>query len=85
MGYSENNLRRAVNKTSNLKKVLYTKNIYTLKLLLNIVTAGIEALVILENKFLYACVKESMLGGSLVTMAWRILRLQMEMASRYGG
>jgi hypothetical protein len=28
----------------------------------------------------------AMLGGSLVTMAWRILRLQMEeTASRYGG
>jgi hypothetical protein len=30
-----------------------------LKLLLNIVTFGIEALVILSNKFLYACVKQS--------------------------
>jgi hypothetical protein len=36
---------------------LYTKNMYILKLLLNVVTAGIEALV-LGNKFLYACVKE---------------------------
>jgi hypothetical protein len=26
----------------------------------------------------------SMLGGSLVTMAWRVLRLRMEKASRYG-
>jgi hypothetical protein len=34
------------------------KNMYMLKLLLNIVTAGIEALVVLGNKFLYACVKE---------------------------
>jgi hypothetical protein len=29
-----------------------------LKLLLNIVTVGIEAIVISENKFSYACVKE---------------------------
>jgi hypothetical protein len=34
-----------------------TKNKYILKLLLNIVTAWIEALV-LGNKFLYACVKD---------------------------
>jgi hypothetical protein len=31
---------------------------YVLKLLLNIVTAGIEALVVMGNKFLYASVKE---------------------------
>jgi hypothetical protein len=31
---------------------------YIHKLLLNIVTAGIEAFVVSENKFLYACVKE---------------------------
>jgi hypothetical protein len=37
--------------------LLYTKNKYILKLLLNIVTAWIEALV-LGNKFLCACVKE---------------------------
>jgi hypothetical protein len=36
------------------KHVLYTKNTYILKLLLNIVTAGIEALVASGNKFLYA-------------------------------
>jgi hypothetical protein len=41
----------AVNKTSNVKKLLYTKNKYILKLLLNIVTAGFEALVVSENKF----------------------------------
>jgi hypothetical protein len=29
-----------------------------LKLLLNVVTAGIGALVVLENTFLYACIKE---------------------------
>jgi hypothetical protein len=29
-----------------------------LKLLLNIVTAGIKALVVSGNRFLYACVKE---------------------------
>jgi hypothetical protein len=40
------------------KKLLYTKNTYIRKLLLNIVTAGIEALVVLGNEFLYACVKE---------------------------
>jgi hypothetical protein len=34
------------------------KNTYILKLLLNVVAAGIEALVILGNKFLHACVKE---------------------------
>jgi hypothetical protein len=31
---------------------------YTLNLLLNIVTTGIEALVVWGNKFMYACVKE---------------------------
>jgi hypothetical protein len=40
------------------KKLLHTRNTYILKLLLNIITARIEALVILGNKFLYACVKE---------------------------
>jgi hypothetical protein len=40
------------------KKLLYTKNMYILKLLLSIVTAGIEALVMPANKILYACVKE---------------------------
>jgi hypothetical protein len=39
------------------KNFLYTKNICILKLILNVVTAGIEALVS-GNKFLYACVKE---------------------------
>jgi hypothetical protein len=34
------------------------RNAYILKLLLNIVTAGIEALVVSRNKFLHACVKE---------------------------
>jgi hypothetical protein len=37
--------------------ILVYKNTYILKLLLNIVTAGIEALV-LGNTFVYACVKE---------------------------
>jgi hypothetical protein len=37
--------------------LLYIKNKYILKLLLNVVTSGIEGLVS-ENKFLYACVKE---------------------------
>jgi hypothetical protein len=40
------------------KNVLCTKNMYILRLLLNVVTGGIEALVILVNKFLHACVKE---------------------------
>jgi hypothetical protein len=40
------------------KKLLYTKNMYILKLLLNVVTAGIEAFVVLGNNFLYASVKE---------------------------
>jgi hypothetical protein len=38
--------------------MLYTENKYILKLLLNKVTAWIEALVIWGNAFLYACVKE---------------------------
>jgi hypothetical protein len=38
--------------------LLYTKNTYILKLFLSLVTAGTEALLILGNKFLYACVKE---------------------------
>jgi hypothetical protein len=37
---------------------LYTKNMSVLKLLLTIVTAGIEALVVPGNKCLYACVNE---------------------------
>jgi hypothetical protein len=39
------------------KKMLYTKNMYILMLLLNIVTIRNEAHVIQGNKFLYACVK----------------------------
>jgi hypothetical protein len=38
--------------------LLYTRNMYILKLRLNVFTAGIEALVITVNKFLHACVKE---------------------------
>jgi hypothetical protein len=41
-----------------MKKNVFTKNTYMLKLLLNIVTARIETLVASGNKFLYACVKE---------------------------
>jgi hypothetical protein len=37
---------------------MYTKNINILQLLLNIVTAKIEARAVLGNKILYACVKE---------------------------
>jgi hypothetical protein len=40
------------------KNVLNTKNMYILKLLVNVVTAGIEELIVLGNKFLYACIKE---------------------------
>jgi hypothetical protein len=40
------------------KTILYTKNTYILKLVLNVVTTGIEALVLSGNKFMYACVKE---------------------------
>jgi hypothetical protein len=38
------------------KKLLYTKTTCVLKLLLNIVTTGTEALVVSGNKFLYAYV-----------------------------
>jgi hypothetical protein len=57
--YSESSLQWwAVNKTCNEKKnLLYTKNTYILKWLLNVVTARIEA-VAWRNKFLYAYVKE---------------------------
>jgi hypothetical protein len=60
-GYSESNLRWAVNKTSNktTKNVLHTKNLHILKLLLNVVTAGIEALVVLGNKFCEPVSKKS--------------------------
>jgi hypothetical protein len=41
------------------KKILICrKDTYILKLLLNIVTAGIEAPVTSRNKFLHACIKE---------------------------
>jgi hypothetical protein len=48
-------LTKQAMRTTNL---LHTKNKYILKLLLNKVTAGIEALVVSENKLLYVCVKE---------------------------
>jgi hypothetical protein len=38
--------------------LLHTRNIYTLQLLLNLVTAGTGALVVSWNKLLYACVKD---------------------------
>jgi hypothetical protein len=57
--YVESNLRWAVNERRNEKKrLLYTKTKNILKLFLNQVTAGIEAHVVSENKFLYAYVKE---------------------------
>jgi hypothetical protein len=38
------------------------------------------------NNFYGATMKRTMLGGSLVTTAWRVLRLRMEETpSRYGG
>jgi hypothetical protein len=46
-GYSE-----LLTKQVMRKKVLYKKNVYILKLLLNVVTARIEAPVVLVNKFL---------------------------------
>jgi hypothetical protein len=54
-GYSGSNLRSAANKTSNKEKLLYTEiRTYLLKRLLNVFTAGIQAL-LSENKLLYAC------------------------------
>jgi hypothetical protein len=45
-GYLESNLQCGVNKTSSeKKKLLYTKNTYILKLLLNVVTTESETLV----------------------------------------
>jgi hypothetical protein len=38
--------------------MLYIKNTYILKLLLNVVTARIKALIEPEYTFLYVCVKE---------------------------
>jgi hypothetical protein len=40
------------------KMLLYTKNTHILQLLLNMVTARIEALVASGSKFIYAFVKE---------------------------
>jgi uncharacterized membrane protein len=40
------------------KNFIACKNTYILKLLLNVVTIGIMALVLSGNKFLYACVRE---------------------------
>jgi hypothetical protein len=58
-GYWESKLHGAINKASNDKNIdKYKKKKDTLKLLLNVVTAEIEAFVILGSTFLYACVKE---------------------------
>jgi hypothetical protein len=60
VGYSESNLQWAVNKTSNDKKIImYQTNTYILKLLLNVVNAGIQALVISGNKFCVPVSKKS--------------------------
>jgi hypothetical protein len=56
-GYSESNLRWAVKTQTIRKKLLYTKNMYMLKLLIKAVSVGIEAL-LSGNKFSYACIKE---------------------------
>jgi hypothetical protein len=56
-GCLESNIQGAVNRKSNEKKVIYKKYVI-LELLLDVVTARIEALV-LGNKFLYAYVKTS--------------------------
>jgi hypothetical protein len=40
-------------KQATRKKLLYIKITYILKLLLNVVTAGIEILVVSENKYMY--------------------------------
>jgi hypothetical protein len=55
-GYLESNFWSAVNKTVGGKKYYIKK--YILKLLINVVTAKIEALFVLRNKFLCAFVKE---------------------------
>jgi hypothetical protein len=55
--YSESNLCWAVNKQWENKN--YIQKIRTYALLLNVVTAKIEALVLSGNKFLYACVREN--------------------------
>jgi hypothetical protein len=65
VGYSESNLLWASNKTSNEENyIIYIYiyiyiyiNKYILKLHLDAVTTGTEA-VVSRNKFLYACVKE---------------------------
>jgi hypothetical protein len=40
------------------KNLIYKRNTYILKLLRNTVTAGIEALVLSRNNFIYVCDKE---------------------------
>jgi hypothetical protein len=46
-GYLESNLQWAVNKTNSEEKILlYAKNIYIFKILLNIYTAAIEVFVV---------------------------------------
>jgi hypothetical protein len=58
-GYLKSNLQWAVNKTSNKEQIIvYKKYVHTRKLVLNIVTVEIEALVVSGNTFLYACIKE---------------------------
>jgi uncharacterized membrane protein len=58
VGYSESNLWCAVHKTCTEKnKFIIYKNMYICKILLNVIAAGFEALVVLGNKLLYACVK----------------------------
>jgi hypothetical protein len=49
---------KLLTKQTTRKNLLYAKNTYILKLLQNLVTAGIEAFVVSGNRFWYACVKE---------------------------
>jgi hypothetical protein len=58
-GCSESNFSELLTNQAMRKKiVLCRKNVYIRKLLLIVVTAGIEALVLSGNKFLYACIEE---------------------------
>jgi hypothetical protein len=51
-GFSESHFRLAVKKTSTKGKIIIYKNTCILKLFLSVVTAGIEALVVLGSQFL---------------------------------
>jgi hypothetical protein len=57
-GYAETSGELLTKQAVRKKTIIYKKNAYILKLLLNVVTDGIEAFVISGNNFLYACAKE---------------------------